>query len=321
VASSLIRINEATAAELEELPSIGPRRAERIVRYREQVAPLSGLADLQAAAGIGPAVAQNLSPLIDWRNGNHPVVANLLFSLAGAIACVFLYRYAIAGARLVGPGPATQFYRLTVLVLLMASLTTLLVQLLHGIGKPVKAPRWIAATLLASGGILLVSLLLFTLAAIDDDDFTSHVIATVKLIAFITVIVGLLYGPGWHVRSALRHFDIAAIAFDYGQLVLGGLALMLLLCANPPDLVDELFGIWTGITLLINAREMVYGRSSYVSTLSKREQATINFLVREETATVDAARSTRWLRPAGWLLGFMAVTLVAITARMLFVFD
>lgn len=54
-AGSLININTATQAELEELPGIGPSIAARIIEYREQNGPFSKAADIVRVSGIGPS--------------------------------------------------------------------------------------------------------------------------------------------------------------------------------------------------------------------------------------------------------------------------
>ena len=60
--SAPIDINKATAAELEELPRIGPRTAERIISYRSTFGPFARLEDLTAVKGIGPKTLALLKP-------------------------------------------------------------------------------------------------------------------------------------------------------------------------------------------------------------------------------------------------------------------
>lgn len=52
----VINVNRATAAELEELPGVGPVLAERIVEYRDDHGPFLTLADLAQVPGVGSAV-------------------------------------------------------------------------------------------------------------------------------------------------------------------------------------------------------------------------------------------------------------------------
>lgn len=63
-ADGRLRINVATARELEELPGVGPVLAERIVAYREANGPFASAGDLRRVPGIGEKTFQNLAPLI-----------------------------------------------------------------------------------------------------------------------------------------------------------------------------------------------------------------------------------------------------------------
>ena len=55
-----IDINTAAAAELEELPGVGPATAEAIISHREQVGPFSSVDDLLDVRGIGEAKLEQL---------------------------------------------------------------------------------------------------------------------------------------------------------------------------------------------------------------------------------------------------------------------
>ncbi len=55
-----IDVNSASAAELTELPGIGPVLAARIVAYRAEHGPFRTLDGLTAVKGIGPATVEEL---------------------------------------------------------------------------------------------------------------------------------------------------------------------------------------------------------------------------------------------------------------------
>jgi len=63
-AGGLINVNTATAAELEALPRVGPKTAQRIVDYREANGPFGAIEDIQDVSGIGPATFDGLKDLI-----------------------------------------------------------------------------------------------------------------------------------------------------------------------------------------------------------------------------------------------------------------
>jgi competence protein ComEA len=59
-----LALNSATAAELEELPGIGPALAARIVALRDSAGGFRNLDDLAKVRGIGPATLAKLKPLL-----------------------------------------------------------------------------------------------------------------------------------------------------------------------------------------------------------------------------------------------------------------
>ncbi|MCU0499569.1 MAG: ComEA family DNA-binding protein [Anaerolineae bacterium] len=58
--SEIININQATQAELETLPGIGPSLAARIIAYRTENGRITDLDDLDNVSGIGPALLEDL---------------------------------------------------------------------------------------------------------------------------------------------------------------------------------------------------------------------------------------------------------------------
>ncbi len=57
-------LNEATALQLQLLPSIGPKMAERILQYRGAHGPFKSLEELQKVRGIGVRTIEKLRPLV-----------------------------------------------------------------------------------------------------------------------------------------------------------------------------------------------------------------------------------------------------------------
>ena len=60
-----INLNTATAEELETLPGVGPKLAERIIQARKNQ-PFTSLADLDQVSGIGPKMLDKLSDRVTW---------------------------------------------------------------------------------------------------------------------------------------------------------------------------------------------------------------------------------------------------------------
>ena len=60
----LLNINTASAEELETLPHIGPRMAERIIEYRKKHGEFTSVDALQNVSGIGKKTLEKLRPFI-----------------------------------------------------------------------------------------------------------------------------------------------------------------------------------------------------------------------------------------------------------------
>ena len=62
--SNLLNVNTASSSELQELPGIGPKKAEAIVNYRKANGPFQVVDDLVEVKGIGQKTLEKLRPLI-----------------------------------------------------------------------------------------------------------------------------------------------------------------------------------------------------------------------------------------------------------------
>lgn len=63
-AQAPVNLNQATAAELETLPGIGPRAAQRIVEFRAKNGGFKKVEDLMKIQGIGERSFLRLRPLV-----------------------------------------------------------------------------------------------------------------------------------------------------------------------------------------------------------------------------------------------------------------
>ncbi len=63
-ATLLLDLNRATEAELEQLPGIGPSRAQEIVAYRESHGPFASVEEIQQVPGIGPTTYERIAPYL-----------------------------------------------------------------------------------------------------------------------------------------------------------------------------------------------------------------------------------------------------------------
>lgn len=60
----MIDLNEATADQLAELPTIGPAKARAIVEHREKVGGFAAVEELDAVPGIGAKTLERLAPFL-----------------------------------------------------------------------------------------------------------------------------------------------------------------------------------------------------------------------------------------------------------------
>ena len=64
--SGIVDLDHATAAEIEQLPRIGPATARRIVANRDSLGPFGSLEGLKRVKGMGPASLARLAPFISF---------------------------------------------------------------------------------------------------------------------------------------------------------------------------------------------------------------------------------------------------------------
>lgn len=61
---SAININTADAVALEQIPGIGPVRAQAIIEYRTQIGSFESIDQLLEVTGIGPATLESMRPYV-----------------------------------------------------------------------------------------------------------------------------------------------------------------------------------------------------------------------------------------------------------------
>jgi competence protein ComEA len=74
-AATIIDVDQATAAQLEALPRVGPALAKRIVDDRTANGPFGSIEGLQRVKGVGPAMAKTIAPRVTFSTSRRPTDA------------------------------------------------------------------------------------------------------------------------------------------------------------------------------------------------------------------------------------------------------
>jgi len=68
--NGLLDLNRASASDLQNLPGIGPAKADAIVEHREKYGPFRSVDDLLNVKGIGPKLLERMRPLVTVGGGS-----------------------------------------------------------------------------------------------------------------------------------------------------------------------------------------------------------------------------------------------------------
>ncbi len=309
-ASSPIRINEATADELCELPHIGPHRAERIARYRAEVGPIISIESLTAAAGLGPRQGQQISRLIDWRSDAEagPKESGAIAFIALAI-CAFIIGYDLATSTLDVSSSSALLYNAAILFLLTGCALGAARLLLT---SPNPLAEWFEGGALIGWGVgfALIAALTINWSFSDDPNSSSlRTLTSWKFALFALIVAVLQFGPTLAMKFDQWHVGTLARVFDYGQLPLSIAILLLTPIGNNQSLMEEIFCIWAGTSFVVAGWQMAHGRSSFEMLLNEHLQLEFRFLLREDNRGASPVRSHQ--RVAGITLAALGAMLAA----------
>jgi competence ComEA-like helix-hairpin-helix protein len=325
-ASSLIPINQATVIDLQSLHGIGPKRAERIVRYREEVSDIGNIHDLATATGMSLKQAGPLSQLVEWASPQPAfrIIATPILTIAGSFLLVL---YGFSELHFNVTSLSKLLYNLSLLMIMVGCTSLTAEQLLFHISNRHRIFRPLAIlsiTAFLSGIVSLLSLVCITVILDLSPDLTIQMTATTNFLIFVFVIIYLINAPGIHLRrnnlyheANSKNINIAAMLFDYGHLILGGLVFVMLTVFNSGLGIEEIFAIWASVLLASSGFEMARGRSAYISLLLEHEKETLQFIhsVDEEENSFD--RNLKLMKIAGILLIVIAALLFSLALYQL----
>ncbi len=311
-ASSLIKINEATAEELQQLKLVGPKRAAKIIKYRDEVEPISSENTLASVTGLSIRQIANLSDQIDWQS-NEAEVPSSIPAIATYLAIAGFYFVATGGIGFSFESWDQTAYNILITVLLIgcALATTAIFASSMGV-----SPRW--ATRINYSGILvtataLAGMMLLVIASDSTNEmFKRHLQLTTSFLTYVLIIFLFLYLPRLHLNLAQRislfsNFRLVADSFDIGQILLGLIVWINYQFEEDHSALSGFFLMWLGIVCLIHSFDMYRGKSAYLSSLSDKEIAKLFFLISQsEQQTIQI----RYPIPASTLLAVVGICLV-----------
>lgn len=320
VASSPIRINEATIDELQALKGIGPKRAAYVVSYRDEVAPISNTFDLAVATGLSLKASLLISYSIDWSMNGTLEKRQLIPVAITSIISIWLVLQGFNQLTDQPWSPPGSYFNLALAFVLMGGLAATGDIAISAIRRRPSETSWvfyIAILLLASGLIILINLVL--VPENYPDDFTTTLNATSNFILFTFIALVLIYGPAGLLRLTVsdernRYLAAGINLYDYGQLIVVAISLLVLHRYNTKLMLEEIFSLWCTTLILVNGVELTRGNSAFVSMLSELDQGRMRFIAQRSVAGQWFSVTSR--RYAGFLAIVTGTMLLVVTLRL-----
>ncbi|MFT7221261.1 MAG: competence ComEA-like helix-hairpin-helix protein [Candidatus Azotimanducaceae bacterium] len=296
VASSLININEATSAELQQLKGIGPKRALHIEQFRARISPIRNTLDLCAATGISMKTAEQIADDIEWRC-HDPMAINSGPAVVTTLVCVSLIYIGfdqITREPFVGPA---SFYHFSLALILLGGLAAAGDVVVAGVRKIPSESTWIfplSILMLFSGLLIIAGMGISALILPYPDGLVTTLASSLTLLAFASVMVWLLYGPALTARFCLNDADKLdrwSTIYDFVLPILLFCDAILLSFHNGPTWMEEIFTGWCMVICAIGASELRRGNSAFFQTLSLADQSRVRFALRRLTTKFPQNRT------------------------------
>ena len=321
MASSLIRINEATIIELQALRGIGPRRAEYIFDYRNAVTPICNTFDLATATGLGLKASQAIADQIDWtdkRDINNSTLIPFLITSTISIWLIFTGFDQITREPWAPPGSYLNFALALILMGGLASTGDIAISLIRKLPSETSWVFLIAVVSISTGIAILAALVFSVPFKSYPIQFVETLGSTVNFLIFALIIVYLIYGPAVFLRVAVAENRAPGISagintYDYSQVVIVAISAWVLLNRNYPLPLEEIFSIWCIAIVLINGLDLIRDNSAFVNVLSGLDQGRLRFINRR-IGLLDHLSSRQ---PSGYLAITSSLLLLALTIFVL----
>ena len=283
-ASSPIRITEATLEELQALKGIGPKRAEYILRYREQVTMIRNTFYLAAATGMSLKAAEKLATDVSWETSSIRSLSlwPVMLTTLAAIWLIVLGFNELASEPFV---PPAGYFNLALALILLGGFTATGDIAIASVRNSPSETSWVflLATLLTLSGILLLGGLWVASWFVSfGDSFDATLNRTSLFIACCLAITWQMYAPVLMIRlfiddKSIERLEKARLVYDISLMLFPLIAVGLLFSHNTDDWIEEIFTAWCLVIAAIAAKEWWGQGTAFVTMLSEEDQGRLRF--------------------------------------------
>ena len=300
--------------ELCRLMHIGEKRAERIIRYRQDVQAIMSVEALATAAGLSLRQALQIADDIDWgqdagRRSNSnagPVIA--------ALSGLLLIAYFIVSSGIDTSSASALLFNGSVLLLISGCFLTIVAGVTRSSHLAASAFQLAAIACLACGAALLASLCLKVAFSDADDPLSRHIIASWRFVGFAGVVILVQFGPGLAFRLTPARLTGIRRLYDFCLPVIALAVLIAALAHGPSDTIETIFLFWASIAFGLGGFTLARRGSAFASALPDDGQTALRFLD-EENGQSNPRRKTA--RLAGNTTMVAAALLAAISITMI----
>ena len=313
-----VPINQASVDELQTLKGIGPKRAERIARYRSEVSYLRDFYDLSLASGLGLKQAHQLSQNVNWSETSG---RSMWLPYAVFVGTLLLIVQGLSQITFAFESFRPALFSTALLFIMLACLMLTAEQFFSIFNTRRIAPRILTWLSFLSAGLGVSLLLIYLLASLlrGQSPVEPSMTATANFLVSLAFIVCLLFGPGILLKRTrlfgddiLANLEQGAFIFDLGQLIVAILIVMMLSTMNSNLWVEEFFAIWASVVLASNGLELVRGRSAFLAQLNSQERAALRFVLLEESGQATLKFQTDFMRRIGFSVMVASILLAGI---------
>ena len=320
MASSLIRINEATTDQLQQLKGIGPKRATGIIEFRETLGPIRTTFDLAAATGINLKTAGSMADDIDWFVESPYGTIRFAPMLVAAVMCLMLIYIGFDSITAQPFVPPSSYYNLCLALILLGGLTATGDIAIAAVRQKTSETSWVfkMATVLCITG--LASLPIFLLFEFPGLEYIQSTIGiTLSFVFYCLLVCWFLWAPALLLRWLIeeKHAGIlkkAVAGYDFSLCVWPVVIAIIATQYNSFLWIEEIFCAWMLVFLCVNSLELITSNSAFVVMLSNNDAGRLRFALSRQ----GTFKLTHNLKTAGYLAITSAMVLVLVLVYVLF---